>query len=109
MSRIADYLEDNMMACGYKQNFGFECPGCGLQRSLVDLLNGNIVDSFHQYPATIPMIFMLVFLIFHLIFKFQKGAKILLYTFILNSTIIVINYLFKILDVSNRGYLCDKC
>lgn len=95
MDSIIAWLEESMLSCFYKKNFGLECPGCGMQRSLVLLLKGDIVASIKMFPALIPMLAMFVFLILHLIFKFEKGGIYLKYFFIFTVSIIVVNYIFK--------------
>mgnify|MGYP003875942599 FL=1 len=86
-----------MFACPVKANLGFECPGCGMQRSIVALSEGQLIDSFTFYPALIPIICMLLFLMVHLKFKFKHGARVLLIFYILNSAIILGNFLIKLL------------
>lgn len=73
-----------------------DCPGCGMQRSTIALLKGDIIESLYLYPPLLPSLFMLVFLILHLIFDFRNGAKYLKYNFILVVSLQVINYVFKI-------------
>ena len=73
---IINWLENNMLACPYKKYFGLDCLGCGMQRSFLALLKGNFVESFYLYPALVPMIFMFLFLIAHLIFKFKNGGNV---------------------------------
>ena len=97
LERLIHWLESNMQPCTYKQSLGFECPGCGFQRSLVALLKGNIWESLLLYPGLVPMILMFSFLILHLIFQFKKGALILKYMFITDVAIILINYMLKII------------
>jgi Protein of unknown function (DUF2752) len=94
---LINWLEENMLACPYKKYLDVDCFGCGMQRSLVALLKGDFVNSFYLYPALIPMIFMFVFLIVHLIFKFKNGGTILKYMFIFNVVIVVLNFAFKIM------------
>jgi len=95
MDSIIEWLESNMASCFYKKNFGIDCPGCGMQRAFVELLKGNFVESFILYPALIPTIGMFLFLILHLIFKFEKGGVYLKYFFIFTVSIIVINFIYK--------------
>jgi hypothetical protein len=85
------------MTCPWKKHFGIECLGCGMQRSFIELLRGNIFESIKLYPALIPMMFLFSFLVFHLIFKFKHGASILKISFIFTIVIIVTNYLYKFL------------
>lgn len=93
MDPIIHWLESHMQPCFYKKFIGIECPGCGMQRALIELLKGNILESILIFPALIPILFMFIYLLLHLIFKFKKGANVLKYTFIINSAIIVVNYL----------------
>lgn len=94
---IINWLENNLLACPYKKYFGFDCFGCGMQRSIIALFKGDIVSSFCLYPALIPMVLMFSFLIVHLIFKFKNGAKWLKYSFIIVITIVVGNFIYKLL------------
>ena len=92
---FVDWLESNMMQCFYEKYFGMTCPGCGFQRSLIALLRGDFYESFVQYPALIPILLMVGFLITHLIFKFKQGGVWLKYMFIFNVAIIVVNFIIK--------------
>lgn len=94
-SKIVQWLENHTFSCFYKKHFYMECPGCGMQRSIIELLKGNFAESFRLYPALVTTIALFTLLIFHLIFKFKNGAKYLLIIFIINTLIILINYIFK--------------
>lgn len=96
--RIIEWLESNQQPCFYKKYVGIDCPGCGMQRALVELLRGNLWESILLYPALLPTIFLFVFLVLHLIFKFKKGAAILKFSFIFTVAIVVINYIYKLLN-----------
>ena len=97
MQKLINYLENHMGSCFYKKFIGIDCPGCGIQRSFIHLLKGELLESVQTYPALISTIFMLTFLVAHIIFKFERGATILLYLFFLNTGIMVINYILKII------------
>ena len=92
---IVSWLEENAMSCIYKKFLGIDCPGCGMQRSLILLLKGDLIASIKMYPALIPTIFLLILLLLHLIFKYKNGAIILKITFIINIIIIVAHYIIK--------------
>jgi hypothetical protein len=92
---IVDWLEKKQAPCFYKSVLGADCPGCGMQRAVIALLRGNIIESLKLYPALIPTVCMMLFLVAHLFLKFRNGAKILLYLFILNAVIIITFYIFK--------------
>lgn len=89
-----------MQACFYKKYFGIDCPGCGMQRSFIELLKGNFIESFKLYPALFPIILMIIFLFIHVKFQFRNGANILKWMFFLNLGIIIANYIFKITNGS---------
>ncbi|PKP48733.1 MAG: hypothetical protein CVT95_04060 [Bacteroidetes bacterium HGW-Bacteroidetes-12] len=91
------WLEQHLLNCPYKKILGIDCMGCGLQRSLIALLKGNLVESFLLYPPLITLIIMFVLLPLHLIFKFKHGATWLKYLFIFNLSVIVINYIVKLI------------
>lgn len=93
-----DWLEQHMLPCPTKYFFGMDCPGCGMQRSLVELLNGNFLESLKLYPGLLPMLFTLVFLVLHLIFKFERGAKVLQYSYIFSAVIVVGAFVVKQLN-----------
>ena len=90
-------LEEYMLPCFWKQTFGIDCLGCGIQRSLSLLFQGAFIDAFYMYPAIYTLIVLLLFLIVHLKFHFKNGHKIILGLFILNISIIIINYCLKFL------------
>ena len=47
-----------MLPCLNKKYLGFECMGCGIQRSLMALFQGHFVDAFFLYPAIYPLVFL---------------------------------------------------
>ena len=96
---MIEWLEKNMFTCPVHHHTGIPCPGCGIQRSFIELLKGNISESIIHYPALIPLTLMIFFLILHLIFNFKNGAKILKIFFILNVIIISLNYVIKTITI----------
>ena len=96
VSEIISFLEEHLLSCSWKEGFGVECLGCGLQRSLILLLKGDFIGAFKMYPPVYTLILMFVYLGLHLKFDFNKGSRVLLYLFILNVIIMIINYIVKI-------------
>ena len=88
------WLESGMRTCTVREHTGIWCPGCGLQRSVIAMLKGNVVESISLYPALLPIMLMFGFLFLHLVFKFRAGADILKYLFITNIAIISIHYIY---------------
>lgn len=73
-----------------------DCPGCGLQRSFIALLKGDLWHSFQLYPALLPMLGLLAFTSFHFIYKFSFGTKVIIGLQIIVVTLITSQYLYKI-------------
>ncbi|MCC7331427.1 MAG: DUF2752 domain-containing protein [Flavobacteriales bacterium] len=96
LSNFTSWLESHYLACPYKTFFDIDCLGCGMQRSFVELLKGNFVESFMLYPALIPLLFMLLLLPLHLIFKYKHGAFWLKSLFIFNSVVVLISYVIRL-------------
>jgi len=89
------WLEHHLFSCFFKSNFGIECPGCGMQRSLISLLKGNILESIQYHAALIPFIITLIFLILQLKIKHVDGGKWVMWAFIVTSIITVIQYIIR--------------
>lgn len=95
--KIINWLESHQQACFYKKFLGVECPGCGMQRSFIELLKFEFGESIILYPALIPTLILIIYLILHLFFKYKNGANILKILFIINTTIVVLGYIYKLL------------
>ena len=95
--KIVEWLESNLQSCFYKKYLGVECPGCGMQRAFIELLKGNLWESFLLFPALIPTIVLVIYLFLHISFKFKNGANILKFLFIINTSIVVLSYIYKLL------------
>jgi hypothetical protein len=92
------WLENHLLACPFKKTFAIDCPGCGFQRSLVALMQGEIASSFKLYPATIPFLFVIMFSLIHLKVDFKFGAQIIKIVVMGIAVIILINYIYKIFN-----------
>lgn len=97
-SGFLDWLSRHLLSCPFKQFFHVDCPGCGLQRSIIALLRGDIATSFQLYPPTIPIIGLFVFSMIHLKFDLKNGAFFIKLLYIFISIVIVINYIYKIIN-----------
>ena len=87
--------EEYMLPCLNKALLGIECTGCGAQRSLVLLFNGQFEQAFFMYPAIYTILILLVFLLFNLFYKFKQDYVIKIGLVILNAGIIGIAYIIK--------------
>lgn len=89
-------LDDFMLPCLNKTLFGVDCLGCGLQRSISLIFQGQFVAAYKMYPAIYTLFILAIFLIFNLFIKFKHDYKIKMGLIFLNVIIVVISYLFKI-------------
>ncbi len=94
--QLMDWLAAHLLRCPFKQMFLIDCPGCGLQRSFVALLRGDVSQSWRLYPAMLPILFLVIFTGLHLRFQFRQGAFIIKLFYIFISLVIFINYIVKI-------------
>lgn len=84
-----------MLPCLFKKMFGFDCIGCGIQRAIVLLFQGNFRDAFYMFPAIYSTILFFVFLSLHLLDKKHTYHKIVILFAILNALIMIISYVYK--------------
>ncbi|EIJ40162.1 DUF2752 domain-containing protein [Galbibacter orientalis] len=90
--------EDFMLPCLNKKLFGMECLGCGLQRSVALLFQGEFVAAFKMYPAIYPLIMFIGFIIAST-FTNIKLIERLKYGFaIITISTIIISYIIKIIN-----------
>ena len=99
MRVFIQWIENHLLTCPSKHFFYVDCPGCGLQRSILALFEGDLVKSLQLYPATIPILFCFIFTALHLKFNFKQGAEIIKWSYILSVTIILISYFYKMYKI----------
>jgi hypothetical protein len=99
---LLDWLEQHLLACPMKYFFGADCPGCGMQRSLIELMKGNIAESFRLYPALFPVLITLVLLFVHLKYKLNRGAQFIQYSFGFSVLVIVTSFVIKQIQLFNQ-------
>lgn len=74
------------------------CPGCGMQRSAIALLKGEVGESLRLYPALIPLLVLIGFTTLHLYAKFTNGGKIIIALQTAVVSIITVHYIYKIVN-----------
>ncbi len=88
-------IEDYMLPCLSKKLFGFDCPGCGLQRSVVHLIKGEFIAAFEMYPAIYAIIFLFAFLLLNRFVAFKYSDQITIGLMISAVVLILINFALK--------------
>ncbi len=92
------FPEEYMLPCLNKKIFGIDCFGCGSQRALGLLFQGEFGAAFKMYPAIYPLILLTIFIIFNLFIKFRHDEKLKIALFILSISVIIISYIIKLIN-----------
>lgn len=88
-------IEDYMLPCFSKKIYGIDCPGCGLQRSLAFLFQGDFAAAWDIYPAIFTIIPLLLIYILSLIVSIKYVNKIIMFFGISSAGLILINFILK--------------
>lgn len=87
--------EEFMLPCLNKKLFGVDCLGCGMQRALALIFQGEFVAAFNMYPAIYTLITLLGFISVNAFKNFKHGNKIILILAVLNAIIIITSFILK--------------
>nr|WP_294940897.1 DUF2752 domain-containing protein [uncultured Mucilaginibacter sp.] len=90
------WLQTFFIPCPFKKLTGIDCPGCGFQRSAIELLHGHLPASLSLYPATIPLILLFVISLLRLAYQSPQLDRAKKGLSILAAILITGAYLFKI-------------
>lgn len=90
--------EDYMIPCLNKKLFGFECFGCGLQRAVSLLLQGEFIAAFKMYPAIYALIPLFILIGVNFFYKFKNANKIINILAVVSVITIVISYIIKLIN-----------
>lgn len=93
---IITWLEQRQLPCLIKQVTGVNCPGCGLQRSCIALLKGDVVTCIKMYPAFLPMLLFFVYLMVHKRYQIAYSTKIIQTGIAAIFIIILASYIYKL-------------
>ena len=84
-----------MIPCISKTLFGLECLGCGFQRALLLLVQGNYRAAFEMYPAIYSSLILIFFIGLHYI-DTKRNYKSVLLTFVTITILFMIGgYYYK--------------
>lgn len=89
------FPEDYMLPCLNKKFLGIECMGCGMQRSLSLIIQGDFVAAFYMYPAIYTLILLISFVLINSYKNYKFASKIIITLAIINVILIVGNFIFK--------------
>ena len=91
-------FEDFMLPCLNKQVLGMPCPGCGIQRSISLILQGEFYAAFLMYPAIYPILALFGFLFLDAFFKIKYASKITIGLMITSVVFILGNFLIQLIN-----------
>ncbi len=94
-------MEDLLLPCLNKEIFGIDCYGCGGQRAFLMVLKGDFYAAFNLFPAIYPILLLLAFVFLNLFVKFKFDHIIKIGLILMTAGIILISYIFKILNFLN--------
>jgi hypothetical protein len=94
---MIDCLEKYFRPCFIKSHFGFECPGCGMQRAAMALLKGDLVQSLYYNPALFVFMLSILALLIQLKLKHPKGGSVVQWMFLGALGIMLVNFGIKFL------------
>jgi hypothetical protein len=89
-------MEEYMVPCMNKSIFGIDCMGCGTQRSLVLLLNGEFIEAFNMFPAIYTLLLFGLTISLHLLDKKRNYLTSIAVLAVANGVIMIVSYFYKI-------------
>lgn len=90
--------EEYMLPCLNKKLLGFECMGCGGQRAVALLLQGDFIAAFYMYPAIYTLIPLFLVVGINLFYKFKYAVQIIKLLAISSIAIIITSFLIKLIN-----------
>ncbi|WP_378187461.1 DUF2752 domain-containing protein [Aquimarina sp. W85] len=88
-------MDNYMLPCLNKKLFGIDCMGCGLQRALAFLAQGEFAQAFKMYPAIYPLVLLLAFWGINLFLKFRFDTYIKYGLLIITAMTMITSYFIK--------------
>jgi hypothetical protein len=93
---LIGWLQNHLIPCPFKYLTGIDCPGCGFQRAVIELIQGHLHKSIGLYPSAIPL---LIFFLYGLADRFLKldtsKNSIKKASFMIIGSMMFVSYLIK--------------
>jgi len=81
-----------MIPCLFLKFTGIPCPGCGGQRSVFYLFQGNFKEAFLIYPAIYPLMIVGILILINLFFPLKNYSRWISTTSYLSIATVFIHY-----------------
>jgi hypothetical protein len=94
-TQLTASLEDFMLPCFNKELLGVECPGCGIQRAVALVFQGEFAAAFFMYPAIYTLLLLFGFLLADQFFVIRYANKISITLMVATVLLILTNFLLK--------------
>jgi hypothetical protein len=88
-----------MLKCTFKSTTGLDCPGCGLQRAFLALLEGDLLACFLYWPGLLPILMAITLTILSAITKRSVFMSVAHKLYILTGVLVVGNWILKLIGV----------
>jgi len=85
-----------MLPCPTKTLTGYDCPGCGMQRSLAHLLQGEFSEAFWVYPAIYPILILGVAILLARYYPIPRIEGAIRWSATAAVTLVLLNFLIKL-------------
>lgn len=84
-----------MLPCLNKKLFGFECMGCGLQRSFALILKGEFIGAFQMYPAIYTLMLLAAVVVLNIFKPIKLLGKLIVILALTNVAVIIVSFIIK--------------
>lgn len=78
---------------------GWDCPGCGLQRSLLSFVKGEFMDAFIYWPGLFPLLLAIGLTIFYQFRHPDWAINLATKLYWVTGGVILTNFLLKFLGL----------
>ena len=90
-----------MLPSKNKLLYGVVCRGCGTQRAIAFLLEGEFWEAFKMFPAIYSLALFFIVLGLHFLDKSRNYTKSISILAIINGVVIITSYLIKMYNQLN--------
>lgn len=84
-----------MIPCMSKKLFGMDCMGCGIQRAIALLLEGEFTAAFYMYPAIYTLLLFFFFAGLSFVDTSRNYHKAIVTFGIITALLMVVSYFYK--------------